>query len=71
MWVADELFVEATRRLREEEASQARLVSEARRAAEQEPLQRAWRWRVETTGQAAPTNAVPWWRCCLPACCAG
>ena len=88
MWVANELFVDSMRRLREEAVRQARLVSEALRAAEQEPSQRAWRWRVEpgmesaftallgwllssqrdaeieTTGQAAPTNALPWWGCC-------
>ena len=59
MWVTDD-FVAATTRMREREAERARLVSEARRQAQQGGAQHAWRWRVEPGMDGAFRNLLGW-----------
>jgi len=46
MWATDEL-VEATLKMRSEEAERVRLISDARRRASEGGVPRVWHWRVE------------------------
>ena len=59
MWVIDD-FVTATTRMREREAERARLVSEARRQAQQDGTHHAWQWRVESGMDGAFRNLLGW-----------
>jgi len=59
MWVMEE-FAKATVSTREREAEQARLVSEARRQAQQGGTPHSWRWRVEPGMDGAFRNLLGW-----------
>jgi len=60
MLLAEELLVKATVQMREEEARQALLVSEAHRQAEQDRQRRVWRWRVEPGMEGAFQHLLGW-----------
>ena len=59
MWVIEE-SARVNMRTREMEAERARLVSEARRQAQQDGTQRAWQWRVESGMDGAFRNLLGW-----------
>ena len=59
MWVIEE-SARVTMRTKEREAERARLVSEARRQAQQDGSQRSWQWRVESGMDGAFRNLLGW-----------
>jgi hypothetical protein len=59
MWVIEE-SARVTMQSREREAERARLVSEARRQAQQDGTHRAWQWRVESGMDGAFRNLLGW-----------
>jgi len=59
MWVIEE-SARVTMRTKEREAERARLVSEARRQAQQDGTPRAWQWRVESGMDGAFRNLLGW-----------
>ena len=59
MWVIEE-SARVTMRTREREAERARLVSEARRQAQQDGTHHAWQWRVESGMDGAFRNLLGW-----------
>jgi hypothetical protein len=59
MWVIEE-SARVTMRTKEKEAGRARLVSEARRQAQQDGTHRAWQWRVESGMDGAFRNLLGW-----------
>jgi len=59
MWVIEE-SARVTMRTKEMEAGRARLVSEARRQAQQDGTHRAWQWRVESGMDGAFRNLLGW-----------